>query len=256
MSTLDRNKSALTHAITKRVALWMDERGFKPVETEVWLGDRWIADLVGVITPTQTELIDLKLIRRAPSYRYTEPLVCQQWEATRDAIPGILTCAVEVKVSRSDFTGDWKWQAPAQTDLRYIAFPRGLMPDYEWPVGWGIIEMSTDGSKVLKVHKPTITPQSSDQRLKVTLSLAVRQFNTVRYARQREWQKEVRVEDGARRTVGRVQDAINVVLDVANGRRTVDEALAGRNIRSKLSDWTRRELEALHGRLAGAEVAA
>lgn len=260
--SLDRNKTPLTHAITQRVALWMDERGFKPVETEVSLGDRWIADLAGVITPSQTELIDLKLIKRAPRLSIAESSAAfhagwAEWRATMAAIPSILTCAVEVKVSKSDFTGDWKWQAPAQTDLRYVALPRGLIPDHEWPADWGVIEVCPDGSKVLKVHKPILAPMTTEQRLSVVLALAVRQFNTVRYAKVREWQKEVNLSHAHERIAGRMQDAIAVVLDVAHGRRTVDEALRGRGIRTKLPEWTLKELGALHGKLGvGEEVAA
>lgn len=251
--TPDRNKTPLTHAITQRVAQWMDDHGFKPVETEVWLGDRWNADLAGVITPTQTELIGLKLIRRPPptwGADWTDERKVSAhadhalWSTDRAAIPPILTCAIEVKASRSDFRGDWKWQAPAQTDLRYIAMPKGLIPDFEWPAGWGIILTSEDGSAIHRVHKPTVTSMSADQRLKVVLSIAVRRDNVTRYARLRELQKQVTVDEAHRRVAGRLQDAIGVVTDVMEGE-TVERALNRRGIRTKLPDWTVEALEKL-----------
>jgi hypothetical protein len=69
-SMADRNKTELTQNVTRIASLWLNRKGFKPVETEVCVEWRhkkaWIADVAGVIAPTQTELIDLKLIRRPP----------------------------------------------------------------------------------------------------------------------------------------------------------------------------------------------
>jgi len=69
METLfDRNKTDLTHAVTQAAMTWLDERGFKPVETEVEIARGWVADLASAIFPTPTELINLKLIPHRPDW--------------------------------------------------------------------------------------------------------------------------------------------------------------------------------------------
>lgn len=106
----DRNKSELTHKLTAAAAFWLDEAGFKPVETEVPVCPGWVADLSGVIRPTKTEATRLKLI--PPRGPYSRPNAWREWCDAFAAIPSLLTAVVEVKTSRSDFIGDHKWGKP------------------------------------------------------------------------------------------------------------------------------------------------
>lgn len=77
----DRNKTELTHKVTAAVYRYLDERGFKPLETEVPICEGWIADLGGVIIPTQSELQELKLLSARPRYRQYTPEVRVAQEA-------------------------------------------------------------------------------------------------------------------------------------------------------------------------------
>jgi hypothetical protein len=65
----DHNKTSMTKLVTAAAIRWLDEKGFKPVETEVAVADAWIADIAGSILPTNTELINLKLLKRRPNWR-------------------------------------------------------------------------------------------------------------------------------------------------------------------------------------------
>ncbi len=58
------NKTPLTNQITNAVAAWMDNRGFKPVETEVTVAGGWVADLAGVIVPTRGAAPAARLVQR------------------------------------------------------------------------------------------------------------------------------------------------------------------------------------------------
>jgi hypothetical protein len=92
---IDRNKTEITHNITRLAALWLDNHGFKPVETEVGVDQGWIADIAGVGCLTQTEYIGLKLLKRPPRWHYdanpSQQIIYedayQVWRAARDVIP-------------------------------------------------------------------------------------------------------------------------------------------------------------------------
>lgn len=63
----DYNKTAITKTITAAALTYLDERGCKPIETEVLAAAGWISDLAAVVCPTITELTLLKLIKRKPA---------------------------------------------------------------------------------------------------------------------------------------------------------------------------------------------
>src|ERR1039458_5691991 len=104
---LDRNKTKLTHDVTNAAHFYLDERGFKPLETEVAVTNRWVADLCGVTSPTQTELIKLGLLSRSPTWKAPR-WKRDAWYKMLMALLDIMTCLVEVKTSRSDFNHDKK----------------------------------------------------------------------------------------------------------------------------------------------------
>lgn len=230
----DRNKSPITHEVTDAVASWLDAHGFKPVETEVPLALGWVADLAGVICPTQTELIALQLIKRPPSWNEIHSLKTKRrtwdadaykaWQGTIDALRRTMTCLIEVKTSRADYCGDKKWTLTPPTDLAFVAFPRGLVKAEEWPTGWGILEFHDGAIKRLRAPTPQVTADS--QQRDVILSIAIRRDHHTRYSRFREAQKETRLASATETSMARIRDIFRAVLSVARGERdSLEECL-------------------------------
>jgi hypothetical protein len=91
----DQNKTEITKHITAATCFWLDERGCKPVETEVSVTWGWIADIASVICPSNTELQELKLIRRAP--KWSKRAEREAWEVEVKVISRMMTVVVEVK---------------------------------------------------------------------------------------------------------------------------------------------------------------
>jgi hypothetical protein len=174
---IDLNKTALTHDVTTAALAWMYEKGFKPLQTEVRVKDGWVADIAGVIKPTQTEILDLKLIERAPKWTVeTQELVYEWAERVRTMKQVPYTGLVEVKTSRSDFTRDQKWEMPQPVNLAYLAVPKGLILEDEWPAGWGILEFS-EGS--IRVRRPaSIATTPPELQRDVIFEISIRLENT------------------------------------------------------------------------------
>lgn len=230
---MDRSKTELTQNITRNVSLWLDGKGFKPVETEVYVGDRWIADVAGVGLPTQTEMIDLKLIKRAPRYRSeADQPKFEEWRAAMAAIPGRLMALVEVKTSWGDYRGDRKWTAERPAHLCYVAIPEGMVHPDDWPAGWGVILFSQEGTTIRKVHPPEIASVAVEQQLNFLTNLAVARDHVTRHARIREFQKTIRISDGERKVVARVASAISAVRDIMKGK-SIEQALEYHGIKIK-----------------------
>lgn len=226
----DRNKTELTHQVTAAVAAWLDEHGAKPVETEVPVARKWIADMAGVIHPTQTELIGLKLIARKPAQRFKlasirfEPTdEYLDWARQVRALTKPLTIVVEIKTTRSDFRGDRKWTAKPVANLQYIAVPSGLVKDDEWPLGWGVLATGADGT-LRQVCKPEFHQVTMKQQLDVVLAVAVRRDHHTRYARLKSYQQADRIEQGASKTLHRVQNLAQALMDVVEAKEPTAEA--------------------------------
>ncbi len=259
--TYDRNKTELTQNITRNVVLWLDGKGFKPVEAEVPVAPGWVADAAGVGTPTQTEMIELKLLPRPPrsprwfgvpeAEREAQQKVfgdaMQVWNAAKDAVPPILTVAVEVKVSLSDYSRDRKRKWAPQTwptNLCYIAMPEHLVPEAKWPAGWGVILFSQEGTTIRRVVPPAVHPTTPERQRDVILALAVARDHATRYERLRELQKRVRLEQAERTIAHRFHHVIRVVQEIMKGR-TPEEALRYHGIRTSLPPYVMDELRSL-----------
>lgn len=223
----DRNKSELTHKVTEATYMWLDNHGFKPVETEVEMPWRdvnekgWIADLAGVIVPTQTELIEMNMLPSPPRYNYLSKSndgydkKRTAWEELYRPIDRRMTCLVEVKTSRSDYLGDRKWTATPATDLAFVAVPSGMVKPEEWPTGWGVFELRGDG--VVKVRNPTPRVATTDEHLSVIYQITLRRDHRTRHAQNREWQKVQRIEDAVKVSVDRIDKIVDAVRDIAAG---------------------------------------
>lgn len=258
--TTDRNKTELTHRLTAAAMLFLDEHGFKPVETEVPL-DRdvecarrtWQADIMGVCVPTQTEARLLELIPKRPGRRATEDEL-EAWKQCYRSLPKPITALVEVKTSRADFTGDWKWKETPPVNLCYLAIPENMLARESYPRGWFVLEYS--GSRQIKLAaRGDLHSVSSEQQLRNVLALAVRRDHFTRHARIRVTRRAECLDLGEKTTVGRVSDAMRAVLSIVHGRHnSVDEALFFHNIKKKLPAETRAQLQNIWGLLKDVPV--
>jgi len=221
----DQNKTELTKQITAATGFWLDERGAKPVETEVTIAWCWIADIAGVVCPTQTELQDLKLIRRKPSWKKSEEEK-QAWEVEASVLNRLMTVVVEVKTSRSDFRGDkkWEWEPPA--DLCWLAVPAGLIAETERRKGWGILEYSEKRDCMISKVVPPVRTTTAEQQRDLVYAVACRRDNHTRYEHINRLRKEYREEDKHRQSLTRVKDAMRAALSIARGEHgSVEGAL-------------------------------
>lgn len=219
---IDRNKTTLTHDVTHAASRWLEERGFKPVETEVSVCAGWCADLAGVIVPTMTELIELKFLRRQPRWKYVRgkiPIYESPeriaWETAYKRMDRTMTALVEVKTSRGDFRGDRKWKLIPPTDLAYVAVPAGMVKREECPASWGVLEFHAGNVRCIQTPIPFVS--TLEQQFGVVLSIAVRRDHHTRHERWREYLREERVERGGEKTIRRVADIAKMLLHVAHG---------------------------------------
>lgn len=253
--TPDRNKTTITHSVTQTARAWLDEKGFKPVEEEVYVADKWVADIAGVSYPNQTELINLKLIKRPPPWTYDaddivrakEEATYKSWKEIYEAIPSPLTALIEVKTSVGDFRGDRKWTAEWPTNLCYVAMPEGMIEQAEWPLDWGIILTTQDGEHVRRAYPSKIRSSCLEQQFKIVSSLAIACDHRTRHARLRELQKSFRAGKAESRTMERISTVINFVEAIAKGQE-VEDARRYYLSYDKLPDYLIKRLEELKGR--------
>ena len=197
---LDRNKSELTHAVTACAMIFLENRGFKPIETEVFAIGFGIVDIGGACTPSPT---DTKKLRLSNAEKYG----CEKtdiYNHIQFRYGPILTAAIEVKVTRQDFLKDVgnKFQSRKErgdkyiypAHLCYLAFPKGLIEEHEIPMGWMGLEMDSSGSRLLRKYwtYPEIHPQNPGDLVWYIMSLAIRADYRTRYARQRIMMKMYR----------------------------------------------------------------
>lgn len=264
----DRNKTPLTREVTRRVVRWLDDKGFKPVETEVPVAQGWTADISGVIRPTPSEAVRLKLIPPRP--RYIEPPGSYEdqewrnlnqklygiwdeqeyrpWKAEYNSLPSPLTALVEVKTSVSDFRKDRKWRLDPPTNLRFLAIPEAMIKPDELPQGWWVL---CYGKRGLKLVQAGITASvSSEQKLETILSIAERRDNRTRHAAERSAHKMNRLDQAERENMVRINKAVSFVLQVRKGgldpEDTLDRLLFFYKIKN-LSGHARRQLEEMWG---------
>jgi hypothetical protein len=264
----ERGKTELTQNLTRACALWMDGKGFKPVETEVGVARGWVADVAGVIIPTQTECINLKLIQRPPrsdwarrddaAYygsfreRYIE------WRTSYTKIPSILTAHIEVKTSVADFRQDSKWSRPdSPTNLKYVAMPRGMIAQEKWPGGWGVIlygcsqpELNGNASEHLQCARPSpLYSVSVEQSRDVILQIGIRRDNVGRYERLRKLSQRIRISDNKRKSLERITSIISFVLRIAEGH-DIEDAKTWSGVRVELPPYILEQLHEFQKKIA------
>jgi len=243
----DANKTALTARVTAAASLWMNERGMKPVETEVPIVTGWVADLAGAVCPTRTEAQELKLLPRKPSYRSISNeewhTIHLAWEAAYKALPPIVTAIIEVKTTRSDFCGDKKWKLIQPAHLCYLATPPNLVKPEEIPPGWGWLVVAGEGS-ARQLQPASICQQPDSGTASLLYSIAVRRDHQTRHARLREFQRNQGATDATDKACRRLGLLIEVAMDVISGSRSLDESLSWHGGSTlKLKDYQRRQIE-------------
>jgi hypothetical protein len=226
----DLNKTELTKAVTAATCFWLDERGCKPVETEVSVAWGWIADIASVVCPSNTELQDLKLIRRAP--KWSKRVEREAWELEAKTMACMMTVIVEVKTSRSDFLGDKKWTSPPTADLSWIAVPSGLIGETERPQGWGILEYSEGRDCMVQRLPPQVRMTTVEQQRNLIHAVACRRDNQTRYEHINRIRRQYAEDNKQRESLTRVKDAIRAALAIAHGEHgSVQGALEAHRIK-------------------------
>lgn len=243
----DLNKTDITKDVTEAAVNWLDCHGFKPVETEVRVADGWIADLAGVIEPTQTELQDLRLIRRKPRWKATNQAERDKWYAEADELQSLMTVIVEVKTSVSDFRGDRKWTLEAPANLAYLAIPADMasVSDELRPRGWGVLEYA--GGSIRCTAVPVVKGSTIEQQRDLIHQVAVRRDHSTRYERLRVLAKEQRSHQNEYTNTHRLSQVLNAMLAVTEGQHAnAKECLERYGIKS-LPFYTLQAVEKLYG---------
>lgn len=238
----DRNKTDLTKLVTQDALNYLDERGCKPIETEVSICEGWTADLAGVLNPTITELGLLKLIKSRP--KYGKPGY-EVWYQNACAIQNLMTVIVEVKTSRSDFCGDKKWKLSKPANLAYLAIPNDLKVSLdEFPAGWGILAYYEKAS-MRCVRVPEINSVSIEQQLSVILEIAVRRDNNTRYERLRQLRREISKNANGEVSRTRMLTAFRAMQSIVEGKHgSIEGALEYHGVR-KIPDFYIEEIKRL-----------
>lgn len=220
--TPDRNKTLTTRQITAAVVTWLDNHGFKPVETEVFVTAGWHADIAGLIECTEGEAVNLRLAPRKPSYKAgveTYRIKRDAFDAAYNALPAPITLLVEVKTSVSDLKRDRKWRQAPPTELCYVAIPPELLTLALSlvPLPWGILTVTERGVRAVRWASIGRTI-STEERLPIVYSIAIRRDHRTRHAAIRESQKQSRIVYNQQNvTPRRYSEIANLFLRIANG---------------------------------------
>lgn len=253
----DRNKTELTLRITEAASSWLHNLGAKCVETEVYAGPSWLADIAGFWSPTQTEASYAKLIPPRVRYPFGEgPAKMRRYEeadavriAAFAALPPRITIVHEVKTSRADFAKDAKWGREAVADMQVLSYARGILQPGELPAGWWALEHSAETGALLGVRmRAPIRATSLEQHLLVIANLAERRHNRTANQYLSDLQKRSRVEEADRRVNDRLSGCMRAVLEIARGESaSAEETLRYRFSGKKIPSWIIDELKKMHG---------
>jgi hypothetical protein len=252
---MDRNKTELTHHVTTAAYNWLDERGFKPIETEVYIQDGWIADLAGIVSPTLTELQNLKLLKRRP--KWNQAGYKEWWPAAKalQESTGTLTAIVEVKTSPADFRNDTKWGKSIPAQLAYLAIPQEMQIDRE-PEGWGLLLYSDVSKTVRCVKVPRVNNIPLEQKFNIVLEIAIRRDHHTRYERHRDLVKQMRNDENERISRTRVTTAWRAMLAIVRGEHESVERTFEHYGVKHIPSFELKEIEKLFGIAKPATLAA
>lgn len=212
----DQNKTELTKEVTLAICQWFGERGCKPIATECEIVCGWIADIATIVSPTQTELQDLKLVPRCPPWSKYEAR--QKWEQSLQSFFRMLAVVIEVKTTKADFRRDEKWKKRTPGDLNYLACPLGLVLEADVPPGWGILTYDPLSARIKVMRSPVVGEISHESRAAFIYSVACRCFNVENYGEMKERLREQRSHDNAYTNVRRFSLIFKAVLAIMEGK--------------------------------------
>lgn len=186
---LDRNKSDRTHRATAVAATWLDGIGCKPVETEVYVDQGWIADLAAFWSPTRTEMKRVKLHKMIAEWEGPDA-IGDPFDYLAGRMATRLTVVAEVKVDAADFKRDIgrkycmdnrmpTMRAPAH--LLLLVGPKSAI-GARAPWDWGWLETSECCTRALRWHPSwRFHPQAPGQIEDVIAGVAIRRDHNTRY---------------------------------------------------------------------------
>lgn len=256
----DANKTELTLRTTEAAASWLAGIGAKAIETEVGVGERWVADLAAFWTPTRTEAQRSHLLKYCPKDKSTWDREKCCWREDEESAAAVraweaeyarvclrqLTIAHEVKTSRGDFKGDDKWTRPAVADLMVLSYVKGIVKPEELPLGWWHLEHNEEG-KLLRASKcPQVHDVGDKQRLLVVSQICERRHNRTQYAWQKDLQQSHRSRENEYTNTNRISSCAQMCLDILDGK-SMEEALGwlGYGRERKLPKYVLERLESL-----------
>jgi hypothetical protein len=192
----DLNKTPETHILTFVAECYLASVGCKPVATEVSVYSFGIVDLAAFCCPSDTEIKKLKLAGELPrifrDFWGTSPLI---------------TFAVEVKASRSDFLKDIdrKFNAPVlPAHLCFLAYPKKMLKPEEIPKRWIGLEINTDKKRIIRIRRNNwdgkIRAETSVPAVEFIANIAIRhshstnQFLQQRKEAFRNYREEKKIE--------------------------------------------------------------
>lgn len=274
-SELDRNKSPLTLKITSGVEVYLKDKGFKPIETEVPIEDGWVADVASVIVPTPTELIAMKLVPRkprmaddwsfwrvkfgdkyweTPEYKQKQAQVAEhtaQWNALIQAYVPPFTAVVEVKTTKGDFQRDDKWIRPSPVSLRYLAIPAGMLKRHEYPQDWFILEFSAEGKLLRVAQEGKFLEIPPEKKMWIIHNIALRRHHRTEHVWLRGVRKKFLAEQSEKKQHNRVSNIVMAMKDILYGiYATPEETMRYHGVKwESLPFYAKKEIEALFGKL-------
>lgn len=224
MSFFDRNKTPLTREITAASCQWLSERGCKPIATEVEITCGWVADIATAVFPTETELQDLKLVKRKPAWE--KPVERKMWHEVAGPLMRLMTVIVEVKTTRADFNKDRKWKEALPADLNFLAMPLGLVGDSDWPPGWGVLAFDSTSERFKLLRVPAVRASSFEHQRNFVYAMACRRHNQEEYGEIRKLIRRDQSSANEYTNSYRFSKVMRAALAIARGEReSVEQAL-------------------------------
>lgn len=201
----------------------------------------WIADVAGLVICSATRLKQMRLGHLLEHRRRQPPAL-----AGYEVAPSYLTWLCEVKVARSDFLKDDKFDKPPQAHVQLLAVPKGLVGIDEIPRGWGLLEVKGKGGGVRKNMDRLLVNEIQHETEfnfveRMTWAMWWRHHNESL----RNFQKKMGEERSAENDARKVSDIVCATVEFltgsggwtkAEGAGLVDH-LRRRNVRRRPSEW-------------------
>lgn len=209
----------------------------------------WVADVAGLALVSKSRLYTMKLGH-----------LWEQYKKAVEPMPYYLTWLCEVKVTRSDFLKDDKFDKPPQAHLQFLAVPRGLIDHGEIPKGWGLLEVAY-GKSLGRVFK----------NMDCFLANEVERRTEFRFMEQlvwsmwwrhyhessRDFQRKQRERDASVRDANKVSAIIEATLAYVQRKSLFIEGrdpslcayLRERRVRRRPTGWAQEQADKLRERL-------